>query len=76
MKNNSIIPRHFKTLSAYFDYIQFPRPEHPQLSVLISKGEGFLPCPMESSPPITNECYNISLKKIIKGRFELWTHKI
>lgn len=67
MKKKSVKPRHFKTLSAYFDYIQFPRPEHPMLSVLIAKGEGFLPCPKESSPPITNDCYNISLKKIIKG---------
>lgn len=67
MKNKSLKPRHFKTLSAYLDYIGFPPPEHPQLSVLISKGEGSLPCPMESSPPIINDCYNISLKKIIKG---------
>ena len=67
MKNKSVKPRHFKTLSAYFDYIRLPCPEHPMLSVLISKGEGFLPCPKESSPPITNECYNISLKKVVKG---------
>ena len=67
MKNKSIEPRHFKTLSSYFDYIQLPAPEHPMLSVLVSKGEGFLPCPKDSSPPITNECYNISLKKVVKG---------
>ena len=59
--------QHFKTLSAYFDYIQLPRPEHPMLSVLFAKGENFLPCPKESSPPITNDCYTISLKKIVKG---------
>ncbi|MEO1258471.1 MAG: helix-turn-helix transcriptional regulator [Bacteroidota bacterium] len=58
---------HFKTLSAYLDYIQLPRPEHPMLSVLFATGEGFLPCPKESSPPITNDCYSISLKKIVKG---------
>ncbi len=58
---------HFKTLSAYFDYIQLPSPEHPMLSVLFAKGENFLPCPKESSPPITNDCYSISLKKIVKG---------
>ena len=59
--------QHFKTLSAYFDYIQLPPPEHPMLSVLFAKGENFLPCPKESSPPITTDCYSISLKKIVKG---------
>ena len=59
--------QHFKTLSAYFDYIQMPRPEHPMLSVLLAKGENTLPCPRESSPPITNDCYTISLKKMVKG---------
>ena len=59
--------KHFKTLSAYFDYIQLPRPEHPMLSVLFAKGENFLPCPKESSPPITNDCYSISLKKVVIG---------
>ena len=60
--------QHFKTLSAYFDYMQLPRPEHPMLSVLFATGENFLPCPKESSPPITNDCYTISLKKIVKGK--------
>jgi len=59
--------KHFKTLSAYFDYIELPRPEHPMLSVLSAKGDSFLPCPKKSSPPITNDCYSISLKKIVKG---------
>lgn len=59
--------QHFKTLSAYFDYIQLPPPEHPMLSVLLAKEENFLPCPKESSPPVTNDCYSISLKKIVKG---------
>lgn len=59
--------KHFKTLSAYFDYMQLPRPEHPMLSVLSAKGDSFLPCPKDSSPPITNDCYSISLKKIVKG---------
>lgn len=58
---------HFKTLSAYFDYIQLLRPEHPMLSVMVATGDGFLPCPKESSPPITTDCYSISLKKIVKG---------
>jgi len=59
--------QHFKTLAAYFDYMQLPRPEHPMLSVLNTKGDSFLPCPKESSPPITTDCYSISLKKIVKG---------
>lgn len=59
--------KHFKTLSAYFDYIELPRPEHPMLSVLNAPNNLFLPCPKESSPPITNDCYSISLKKIVKG---------
>ncbi len=59
--------QHFNTLPAYFDYMQLPRPEHPMLSVLFAKGDSFLPCPKESSPPITNDCYTISLKKIVKG---------
>ena len=59
--------QHFKTLSAYLDYLGLPRPEHPMLSVFTSKGDGYLPCPRESSPPITNDCYTISLKKYIEG---------
>ena len=58
---------HFKTLSTYLDYLELPRPEHPMLSVFNSKGDGYLPCPKESSPPITNDCYSISLKKFVKG---------
>lgn len=59
--------QHFKTLSSYLDYLELPRPEHPMLSVFNSKGDGYLPCPRESSPPITNECYSISFKKYIAG---------
>ena len=59
--------QHFKTLSAYFDYMQLPRPEHPMLSVLSAMGDRFLPCPRKNSPPISNDCYSISLKKIVKG---------
>ncbi|MCG1036262.1 helix-turn-helix domain-containing protein [Polaribacter sargassicola] len=59
--------KHFKTLSSYLDYLELPRPEHPMLSVFNSKEEGFLPCPRESSPPITNDCYSISFKKFVKG---------
>lgn len=59
--------QHFKTLSAYFDYLALPRPEHPLLSVMLAKDDDFLPCPRESSPPITNDFYSISLKKNVKG---------
>ncbi|MDV7187093.1 helix-turn-helix transcriptional regulator [Lutibacter sp. TH_r2] len=59
--------QHFKTLSSYLDYVGLPRPEHPMVSIFNSKGEGYLPCPRESSPPITNDCYSISLKKFVKG---------
>ena len=59
--------QHFKTVASYLEYLQLPLPEHPMLSVFTSKGEGFLPCPRESSPPITNDCYSISLKKFVKG---------
>lgn len=59
--------KHFKTLSAYFEYMELPRPEHPMLSVMTAKEGEILPCPRESSPPITHDCYSISLKKIISG---------
>lgn len=58
---------HFKTLSAYLEYLELPRPEHPMFSLYAALGEGLLPCPRQSSPPITNDCYSISFKKIIKG---------
>ncbi|SDR94387.1 transcriptional regulator, AraC family [Polaribacter sp. KT25b] len=58
---------HFKTLASYLDYLKLPRPEHPMLSIFNSNGEGYLPCPRESSPPITNDCYSISLKKYVEG---------
>ena len=59
--------QHFKTLASYLDYLEMPRPEHPMLSVFNSIGDGYLPCPRESSPPITNDCYSISFKKYVKG---------
>ncbi|KAA3625847.1 MAG: AraC family transcriptional regulator [Bacteroidetes bacterium] len=59
--------KHFKTLSAYFDYMRLPRPEHPMLSVMFATGDSTLPCPRQSSPPITHDCYTISFKKIVTG---------
>ncbi|WP_375241448.1 helix-turn-helix domain-containing protein [Polaribacter sp.] len=59
--------QHFKTLSSYLEYLDLPRPEHPMLSVFNSKEDGHLPCPRQSSPPITNDCYSISFKKYVEG---------
>ena len=59
--------KHFKTLSSYLDYLGLPQPEHPMLSVFNSKGDGYLPCPRESSPPITNDFYSLSFKKYVSG---------
>ena len=59
--------KHFKSLSSYFEYLHLPRPEHPMFSVLTSNEDSFLPCPRKKSPPITNDIYSISLKKIING---------
>ena len=59
--------QHFKTLSAYLKYLELPGPEHPMFSIYTAMGEDFLPCPIESSPPITNDCYSISFKKFVKG---------
>ncbi|MFK7925096.1 MAG: helix-turn-helix domain-containing protein [Bacteroidia bacterium] len=59
--------QHFKTLSAYLEYLELPLPEHPMFSMYTALGDGFLPCPKESSPPITNDCYTISFKKFVKG---------
>jgi len=61
------VTKHFKTLTSYLDYMQLPRPEHPMLSVMSAMGDSYLSCPRESSPPISNDCYSISLKKIVKG---------
>nr|WP_238566882.1 hypothetical protein [Nonlabens ulvanivorans] len=59
--------KHFKTLSSFLQYMELPLPEHPMFSIYVAQEESFLPCPRESSPPITNDCYSISLKKIVKG---------
>lgn len=62
--------QHFKTLSSYLEYLELPAPEHPMLSVSYAKGENFLPCARESSPAISNDCYTISFKKVLKGNFK------
>lgn len=56
--------QHFNSLASYLAYMMLPAPEHPMLSVLTAKGDEFLPCPRESSPPISTDCYSINLKKI------------
>ena len=60
--------KHFKSLAAFLEYMDLPKPEHPMLSVMLAKGNDFLPCSRPSSPPISNDCYSISLKKIIDGQ--------
>lgn len=60
--------QHFKTLSAYLEYLELPPPEHPMFSMFTALRGGFLPCPKASSPPITNDCYTISFKKLVKGQ--------
>jgi len=50
--------------------MQLPRPEHPMFSVLFATDDNFLPCPIEYSPPISNDCYSISLKKVVKGNLK------
>ncbi|GAB4323253.1 MAG: AraC family transcriptional regulator [Bacteroidales bacterium] len=37
------------------------------LSVFVFDGDNTIPCPRESSPPITNDCYTISFKKYVEG---------
>lgn len=59
--------KHFNTLSAYFEYLELPRPEHPMFSIMSAARDDFLPCTRKSSPPISNDCYTISFKKIIHG---------
>jgi AraC-like DNA-binding protein len=59
--------KHFKTLSDFMEYLELPRPEHPMLSVFSDASGGLLPCPKKNSPPITNDCYSISLKKNVQG---------
>ncbi|MCL6275105.1 helix-turn-helix domain-containing protein [Muricauda sp. 2012CJ35-5] len=58
--------KHFSSLSEYLGYLNFPRPEHPLLSVVPIDStlmHGF----RDSSPPITNDFYSISLKKLVSG---------
>ena len=59
--------KHFKTLLAYFEYMELPRPEHPPLSALVAAEDIFLPFLRESSTPITHAVYSLSLKKLVSG---------
>lgn len=58
--------KHFEHLSAYLEYVNLPRAEHPQLSVLRFSKE-LMKVFRESSPPVTNNCYTISFKKVLSG---------
>lgn len=55
--------KHFKSLTAFLDYVQIPRPEHPMLYVLTVKKGDQLPPIRKSSPPIIGDFYSIILKK-------------
>lgn len=67
MESKTIKMKHYTSLASYLEYMELPRSEHPMLSVFTAKGENSLPCPRESSPPISTDFYSISFKKIIKG---------
>jgi len=58
---------HFKTLSQFAAYLELPRPEHPMFCMYTALHEGSLPCTRASSPPISNDCYSISFKKLLQG---------
>ncbi|WP_233131494.1 helix-turn-helix domain-containing protein [Tenacibaculum holothuriorum] len=58
--------QHFKSLSSYLEYLNFPKSEHPLLSVLPITPE-LMKSFKESSPPITTDCYIITLKTVLKG---------
>ncbi|WP_075589760.1 helix-turn-helix domain-containing protein [Labilibacter marinus] len=60
--------QHFSTLSAFLKYAGQPAPEHPQLYVLdLAANQTEMECSRKSSPPITGDIYNISLKKVTQG---------
>ncbi|WP_420553304.1 helix-turn-helix domain-containing protein [Tenacibaculum aiptasiae] len=57
---------HFKSISNYLEYINAPKSEHPLLSV-VSINESFIKSLRKSSPPMMNNCYSISFKRVISG---------
>ena len=57
---------HFKNITAYSEYINFPKPEHPQLSI-ITINKALIEGLRASSPSITNDFYTISFKKLTSG---------
>lgn len=50
--------------------------EHPMFSVFNAMGDGYMFDPKESSSPITNDCYSISFKKIVKDDLNYWRTKL
>ncbi|MCT4629039.1 AraC family transcriptional regulator [Winogradskyella sp.] len=58
--------KHFKTLASYLEYVNFPKSEHPLLSV-VSIDEDLIAGLLKSSPAITNDFYSISLKRVVSG---------
>ncbi|KAB1159426.1 AraC family transcriptional regulator [Tenacibaculum aiptasiae] len=57
---------HFKSISNYLEYINAPKSEHPLLSV-VSINKSFIKSLRKSSPPMMNNCYSISFKRVISG---------
>lgn len=58
--------KHFKSLATYLDYINAPKSEHPFLSI-ISIDKVFTQALRKNSPPITNNCYSIAMKRMVQG---------
>ncbi len=63
--------KHFETLSSYSEYLNIPQPEHPRIMVVdLKKDAELLKNRIKSSPPITNDFYLISMKKVITGAYK------
>lgn len=58
--------KHFSSISSYLEYVQFPAPEHPMLSVL-RIDEELMNNSRPNSAPITTDFYLISLKNVVNG---------
>lgn len=62
--------KHFSTISAYSKYLNILPPEHPQVMVLdLEKDTELLKNQIKNSPPITNDFYLISMKRVIQGQY-------
>ena len=66
--------KHFDSLQEFHEYMEWPSPEHPLLS-LVSLDTGEVPH-RKSSPPITNDCYMIVLKQVVSGEMNYGRTKL